>query len=188
MKRLVIALVVVAIATAGYKLGCSRQRGNEAPPGALPHFQTWEPPSGEPRSQAILDRFGACLAVDATPAREIECSCRGDFARSKLAPPADLAAACAPYVAEHVGNAGEDRMKQLYAPVPADLVIPTAAIVRYMQRCLERGPADPARARACGCHADYVIDHAPARRPYTTNAQIMDLIDQLLADSDPACH
>jgi hypothetical protein len=188
MNRLVTVLVVVAIAAAGYKLGCSRPRGNEPPPGTLPHFQTWTPASGEPRSQVILERFVACLAGNTTAAREIDCSCRGDFARSHVEPPADITGACAPYVAEHVANAGEDRMQQLYAPVPADVVIPTAAIVRYMQRCLERGPADPVRARACGCHADYVIDHAPARRPYTTNAQLVDLIDQLLADSDPACH
>jgi hypothetical protein len=184
MNRLVPVVALVAVAALGYKLGCARERNDSPPPGALRYRSDVGAPS---RTQPILDRFVACTAGDASAARMIECACRGDFARSKLEPPADLAAACAPYVAAHVVSAGEDPAVKLYAPVPADIVIPTASVVRYMQGCLERGPEDPARRRACGCHADYVIEHAPARRPYTTNAQLADVVDALLADSDRAC-
>jgi len=179
-------LVVAVIAIGVWKLVASRTHEPAPPSNVVPRFhEAWMPSTGAPRSQPIFDRFAQCMGDSTDRERSFACACQGDFARSH-----QPAGACDAYLANHVRIEAlppADQLRELLAPAAADVVIPTMSVISFMRSCERAGEATHERVQRCACRVDYMLEHVPERRTYSSNDQLLSVIETQVAASDRYC-
>jgi hypothetical protein len=186
MAKLGGVLVAAVIAIGVWKLVASRTHEPPPPSNVVPPFhEAWMPSTGAPRSQPIFDRFAQCMGESTDRERSFECACQGDLARSH-----QPAGTCDAYLANHVRIAAlpaEQQMRELLAPAAADVVIPTMSVISFMRSCERAGEATHERVQRCACRVDYMLEHVPERRTYSSNDQLLSVIETEVAASDRYC-
>jgi hypothetical protein len=186
MSKLGAVLLLAVIAIGVWKLVASRTHEPPPPSNVVPRFhEAWTPSREAPRSQPLFDRFAKCMGDSTDRQRSFECACEGDFARSK-----NPAGTCTDYLANHAridALPPEDQKRELLAPAAADVVIPTMSVISFMRSCERAGDPTRERVQRCACRVDFMLEHVPDHRTYSSNDQLLSVIETQVAASDRYC-